>query len=654
MSTTAIVPAKMEPITRYVAELGIPHDQKNTLLSLITTLVLATQETSSESTILSQSAHDNASIPEQGYKKQVAFVPNKLPRFPLPDINALCTAFLTGVKAFATPEELEATMRAVEEFKRPGSPGRLLYDRAAARANDPSIGNWALEPQLRRGFLDRRVSLTPCSSFWLGHPFSKRQHSQPERAAILAYTANQLRWRIEAGLVDPVVLNEQELTNAYYPWIFNAVRIPGAETDQMQQHPGNDYFVAFWRGHAFKISLVLDHRPVTCRELYNALELVLNHEMAEQRSFVTIFTADHRQPWSEARARLQQLSPDNASSIATIEAAAFTVSLDEASPSTQSERGRQFHFGGDSDAANRWHDKSLQFIVCRNGYSATLGEHTMMDAMTLNKLNEDIAAAIEKGFEAGPTSQDASTAAALVPIYLPLQPDAKLEAHIDIVRPQYARFVQDAEHVHHLFEGYGSTFLRAHRMSPNSVFQMIVQLAAKSLYGESPPCFETVNQAHYDMGRVDIIQVVNPQVAAFLQAAHDPSVGRWECRNLLINATRAHVASINKARRNLGWERTLTALHALLEKDDDVPSLFRDPVYRRVRPRLMISNCFDSGMLEKGCLWRDREALWLHYEVHDECAFFSVATREDGRATQFCKHFMEAAELVRAIVLAEQ
>ncbi|KAL6849207.1 putative secondary metabolism biosynthetic enzyme [Amphichorda felina] len=644
----------MEPIIRYVTELGISHDQKDTLLSLIATLVVANQETSSESAILSQSAHDNANFQEQGNKEDIDFVANKLPKFPLPDINALCTAFLTGVKAFATPKELEVTMRAVEEFKRPGSSGRLLYDRAAARANDPSIDNWAAEPQLRRGFLDRRVSLTPCSSFWLGHPFSKRQHSQSERAAILAYTANQLRSRMEAGLVDPVILNEQELTNAYYPWIFNAVRIPGAESDRMQRYPGNAYFVSFWKGHAFKIDLVLGHRPVTCRELFNAFELVLNHEMAEHRSFVTIFTADHRQPWSEARERLQQLSPENASSIATIEAAAFTLSLDEASPSTQSERGRQFHFGGDEDAANRWHDKSLQFIVSKNGYSATLGEHTMMDAMTLNRLNDDIAAAIEKGFDAGAKSQDASTAATLVPTYLPLQLDAKLEAHIDIVRPQYARFVQNSEHGHYLFEGYGSRFLRAQKMSPNSVFQMIVQLAAKSLYGESPPCFETVNQAQYHMGRVDIIQVVNPQVAAFLQAAGDTSVGRWECRNLLINATRAHVASINKARRNLGWERTLTALHALMEKDDAIPSLFLDPVYKRVRPRLMISNCFETGMLEKGCLWRDREALWLHYEVHEECAFFSVATRENGRATKFREHLMEAAELVRRIVLTDQ
>jgi hypothetical protein len=46
--------------------------------------------------------------------------------------------------------------------------------------------------------------------------------------------------------------------------------------------------------------------------------------------------------------------------------------------------------------------------------------------------------------------------------------------------------------------------------------------------------------------------------------------------------------------------------------------LFEDPVYKRVRPRLLISNCFESGMSEKGCMSKDPKAIWLHYEVLEE------------------------------------
>ncbi|KAG9231687.1 Choline/Carnitine o-acyltransferase-domain-containing protein [Amylocarpus encephaloides] len=577
-----------------------------------------------------------------------AFVPNTLPRFPLPDINALCNAFLTGVKAFATPSEFSNTIHAVEEFKRPNGPGRVLYDRAAVRAADPNVENWEWELQLQRGFLDRRVPLTPCTSFWFSHPLSQRQHSQPERAALLTYTANKFKLKMEAGLVKPIVLNEQELTTAFHPWIFNTVRVPGVDSDEMQRHPHNNYCVVFWKGHAFKLNLSVGNQPATCEELFAAFELILSQSVT--RSFVTIFTSDNRPSWAEARKCLQQLDPQNAASIATIEAAAFSVSLDEASPTTAAGRGRQFHFGGESDAANRWHDKSLQFAVCSNGVSGTIGEHTMLDAMTMSELSEAIAAAI---------SSDAHTEVGAMPVTATIKPepltlrtDARLEKHIDRVRAQYANSIKDAEHAYFLFEGYGSKSLRDLKLPPKSVFQMIVQLAAYSTFGYTPPCWETVNQAHYHLGRVDIIQVVNPQVAAFLAAARDPSVDMFERRALLINATRAHVASINRAGRNLGWERNMTALRALLKDGEEVPTLYEDPVYKRVRPRVMMSNCFETGMLEKGCMWKAPEAVWAHYEVYDESVYFSIVTSENGRATRFCEHLEEAAELVKQIVFA--
>ena len=62
----------------------------------------------------------------------------------------------------------------------------------------------------------------------------------------------------------------------------------------------------------------------------------------------------------------------------------------------------------------------------------------------------------------------------------------------------------------------------------------------------------------------------------------------------------------------------MTALRALLKEGEEVPSLYEDPVYKKVRPRVMMSNCFETGMLEKGCMWKAPEAVWSHYEVYDE------------------------------------
>lgn len=280
-----------------------------------------------------------------------------------------------------------------------------------------------------------------------------------------------------------------------------------------------------------------------------------------ERSYINILIADHRQEWVKVRTQLQQISPQNAATIETIKAVlvAFTVSLDEATPTTATQRSRQFHFGGDNDAANRWHDKSIQFAVCSNGVSGTISEHTMIDALTLDELNEGITNAISSagGYSQKDRSAVYYAAQAIVPVLLPMKTTTALEAHIHKVQARYADSIKDAEHVYFIFHGYGSKWLRSHKLPPKSVFQMNVQLAAHSTLGYTPPCWETVNHAHYEyhLGRVDIVQVITPQVAVFLvavvtQLSARPSAGHSSSKP---PARTSHL-SIRPARISAGSE----------------------------------------------------------------------------------------------------
>ena len=59
--------------------------------------------------------------------------------------------------------------------------------------------------------------------------------------------------------------------------------------------------------------------------------------------------------------------------------------LDDTSPSTKEQCSRTLWHG---DGKNRFFDKSVQFVVCENGVSGMIGEHSMMDgAATLNMVN---------------------------------------------------------------------------------------------------------------------------------------------------------------------------------------------------------------------------------------------------------------------------
>lgn len=137
----------------------------------------------------------------------------------------------------------------------------------------------------------------------------------------------------------------------------------------------------------------------------------------------------------QARITLISSDPRNKLSIETIEAAAFIICLDNAAPTTPSERFSQFLFEG----SNRWYDKPLQFIICANGISASLCEHSVLDGITIEYIHEFINDAIAERKSGSPTDEgmttfDTSSPFTMEPLYLSLIPDSTLLNHIQEVR----------------------------------------------------------------------------------------------------------------------------------------------------------------------------------------------------------------------------
>lgn len=59
-----------------------------------------------------------------------------------------------------------------------------------------------------------------------------------------------------------------------------------------------------------------------------------------------------------------------------VEASAFVVCLDDTEPADAEGRIRDMMM---LDGFNRWVDKSIAFVVCKNASSGTYVEHTMID-----------------------------------------------------------------------------------------------------------------------------------------------------------------------------------------------------------------------------------------------------------------------------------
>lgn len=531
----------------------------------------------------------------------------KLPPLPIPDLDSLIERHLSYVKASATNEEFQNTLRLAKEFKTPGNMGFRLHQRLEAmKKSDPE--NWYHNLYLRSQYLVRKGALAPYMLFFFTHPLSSVKQSQAERAALIASILVQHKRELDNGKIQPKVVNEQELCMSLYQNLFNTCRQPRHGLDTFNNYPGNDFFVVLWRGRAFQIEFPRIGKTNAQHALKNTFESILKTSK-EHTDWFGVLTTDHRVSWAKNYQNFLQISPENAEYIATLEKSAFLICLDNGAPENAEQRARQVHFG---DGSNRWFDKSIQYVVCANGVSGIVADHTGLDAPTVQDINMSIAAAI-RSLQGKVDYKDDSQ---VTFTEVKHSTSADIEAEVLKTRAKYQQIIAGQQHFFPTPIAYGASFMKSWKVPPNSGFQLVVQLAARYFFGYSPACWETVLQSTFHKGRVEINHIVTEKVAKFVTAVSEDSVPLSTCKRLFIDAALAHSGTVLACTRAGGSDRFMCMLREIVQEGEEEPALYNDPVYKRSRPRKLMSSCFKTHMAENGCVMKDEDAVWLHFEVN--------------------------------------
>lgn len=120
------------------------------------------------------------------------------------------------------------------------------------------------------------------------------------------------------------------------------------------------------------------------RTITNRLKFVLNDvESNKAAEFpIGVLTAENRDTWADVREHLEKTHNDAA--LETIDSALFLVSLDDKAdyPAEDPVPIVQNMLHGDANGLiNRWFDKSLSLIVCKDGNAGINFEHSWGDGM---------------------------------------------------------------------------------------------------------------------------------------------------------------------------------------------------------------------------------------------------------------------------------
>ncbi|KAJ8067959.1 hypothetical protein OCU04_003540 [Sclerotinia nivalis] len=558
---------------------------------------------------------------------------------PVPDLSSSLDLYLTSVRMFLSETQLSHTVSVIQEFI--DGPGVELQNRLVEYRKQAE--NW---PHAKM-FMRYRNPTNPYNLFYGSHVTSTIGHSQAERAAIISLSAWNFKQRMDTDNLEQDYLNEEPLCMDSLKWIFNANRIPQKTTDKMHKYADNDYFVVLRRGHVFKARLAKNMSQESTYMLLKKTFLTILRLSEEKIPAVATLTADERNSWAELREMVKGINHRNRAVLEDIEASTFVICLDDGSPETPTERCNQFLYGGPS---NRWGDKPLQFVICENGASGFICEHTMIDAASSAQINNLITRSIMDYRPKVQSDERANMQIDDLQEEISFGTNSTIEKEIQRIEENFGQVHnRPATHLQFCISKLGNKFLQPFKIPSRAGCHLVIQLASLFHFGKQYPCWEALTTMFFRLGRVDWMQVVSPAMYEFCASVAENQKSATELKALLREAVSAHSSTMSKTGRGLGFVAHFQSLEEVIAEDEPIPAFFEDPTWKMTRKwgTKKIKTDSAAGFIyqEAGFPMPDPESLLVHYEVEDErCFFWIQGTGEHPR------RFQEALERAAVVV----
>lgn len=150
-------------------------------------------------------------------------------------------------------------------------------------------------------------------------------------------------------------------------------------TDESKRH-----VVIIHRGHFFTFPLFdQEGNILKPEEVLACVKYILNLNLKEAELPLGVLTAENRNVWAEARARLEQLG--NQEALNAIDSALYCMALDDFESDDHDKLSDNFLHG---DPKNRWFDKNYTLMLSKNGHTAINFEHSWGNCLLVKlKLN---------------------------------------------------------------------------------------------------------------------------------------------------------------------------------------------------------------------------------------------------------------------------
>uniref|UniRef100_A0A8C6X690 Choline O-acetyltransferase n=1 Tax=Naja naja TaxID=35670 RepID=A0A8C6X690_NAJNA len=456
-----------------------------------------------------------------------------LPKLPVPPLQQTLNRYLQCMKHLVTEEQYKKTKTLVEKFGAPGGQGEFLQKKLLERHEQ--MDNWVLQYWLDDMYLNNRSALPINSS--PGIIFACQQFQEAD---------DQLSHTLPVDFARGQLSGHPLCMKQYYG-LFSSYRLPGHIKDTLVSHKSNimpepDHIIVACNNQFFVLDVVINFRRLSEGDLFTQLRKIVKMSENEEERLppIGLLTSDGRLEWATSRTILMEDST-NRDSLDMIERSLCLVCLDSPAGEELSDTNQALqllHGGGyPKNGANRWYDKSTQFVVGRDGVCGTVCEHSPFDGIIL------------------------------------------VTPHFDSSSFSFSRLVKNLDFVVYKFENYGKEFIKKQKMSPDAYIQVALQLAFYRMNMRLVPTYESASLRRYECGRVDNIRSATPEALLFVKGMVDKK-SNSEKMQLFKSAITAQTNYTILAITGMAIDNHLLGLREMARENfEELPDLFTDETY---------------------------------------------------------------------------
>uniref|UniRef100_A0A669BX35 Choline O-acetyltransferase n=1 Tax=Oreochromis niloticus TaxID=8128 RepID=A0A669BX35_ORENI len=501
-----------------------------------------------------------------------------LPKVPVPLLKQTLDTYLKCVQHLVKEEQFKKTRAIVEKFGAPGGVGETLQKKLLERRD--KMANWVYDYWLEDMYLNNRLALPVNSSPAMVFP---KQMFKDHKDA-LRFAARLISGVLEyKALIDgrslPVDFTRGQLAvmpmcmEQYYR-LFTSYRYPGLKTDTLTVQmkaafSAPEHMIVACKNQFFVLDVVANSKQLSEEEILSQLEKIVKmSENAEERlPPFGILTSDGRTEWAQAREALikDQINRD---SLALIESCICVVCLDEPSGLQPSDTNRallMLHGGGhEKNGANRWYDKSMQFVVGMDGICGVVCEHSPFEGIVLVQFSSLSSKMVKSSsFRELPP-----------PRRLRWKCNPHIQGLLAASAERLQRLVNNLDMTVFKFRDYGKEFIKQQKMSPDAFIQVALQLAFFKCTGRLVSTYESASIRRFQEGRVDNIRSATAEALAFVKSMDSEKMKR------LGDAIKAQTSYTIAAITGMAIDNHLLGLLRISkELNMEKPEIFCDETY---------------------------------------------------------------------------